>query len=77
MSNRLDQGRQARLEPYRMKSCRETLESMGYEVKTFGGDMLEFTHTGNTIRFWPYSGWHSGKGIKDGRGFKSLLEQLK
>jgi len=31
---------------------------------------------GSTINFFPYSGWHSGKSIEDGRGFKNLLKQL-
>ena len=38
--------------------------------------MLEFKYKGNTIKFYPYSGWHSGKGIKDGRGFQNLIKQL-
>lgn len=76
MSGRLDQEREERLQPQRMESCKTTLEEMGYEVKSFGGDRLEFQYKGNTIKFWPYSGWHSGRGIKDGRGFNHLIRQL-
>jgi len=25
---------------------------------------------------WPYTGWFSGKGVKDGRGIKKLLKQI-
>ncbi len=76
MSNRLDQEREAQLQPLRMQSCKEKLEAMGYVVQTFGDDRLEFTYKGNVIRLWPYSGWHTGRGIKDGRGFNKLLKQL-
>lgn len=74
--SRLDKERQARLEPERMRTCKDTLEEMGYEVHEYGGNMLEFKYKGNTIKFYPYSGWHSGKGIKDGRGFQNLIKQL-
>lgn len=73
---RLNQERQAELEPKRMQSCTEKLESLGFIVRTIGGDRLEFEFKGNVIKFWPYSGWHSGKGIKDGRGFGKLLKQI-
>ena len=73
---RLDQERQERLEPQRVKGCKDKLESLGYEVRQIAGDLLEFTYKGNNIKFWPYSGWHSGKGIKDGRGFSNLLRQI-
>jgi hypothetical protein len=29
------------------------------------------------VKFFPYSGWHTGKSIVDGRGIKKLLAQLK
>jgi len=76
MSNRLDQEREARLQPQRMDSCKAKLEELGFYVQAFGGDRLEFSFKGHVIKFWPYSGWHSGKTIKDGRGFKNLLDQL-
>lgn len=77
MSRRLDQEREERLQPKRMTTCQEKLEELGFVVKSNGLDMLEFEYNENTIQFWPYSGWHSGKGIKDGRGFGKLMEQLK
>lgn len=76
MSNRLNKERETDLQPKRMKSCKEKLESLGYEVKTLDDNRLEFQHNDNTIKLWPYSGWHSGKGIKDGRGFENLIKQL-
>jgi len=77
MSNRLDQGREERLQPKRMKNCKAKLEQLGFEVEQAGDIQLRFTFKGSVISFWPYSGWHSGKTIKDGRGFLNLLKQLK
>jgi len=75
MSQRLDQEREARLEPARMASCSRTLQQMGYAVET-DAQSIRFQHDGNTITLWPYSGWFSGKGVKAGRGFKKLLKQI-
>lgn len=77
MSNRLDQEREARLQPERIKSCKAKLEQLGFEVEQAGETQLRFMFNGSVVSFWPYSGWHSGKDIKDGRGFLNLLKQLK
>lgn len=76
MSNRLDQEAEERLQPIRMKTCKEKLESIGFEVSSDECTKLTFQFKGSTIQFWPYSGWHTGKTIKDGRGFGKLLKQL-
>ena len=77
MSNRLDQEREERLQPKRVKDCKLKLEELGFEVEQAGDTQLRFMWKNSTISFWPYSGWHSGKSIKDGRGFNNLLKQLK
>lgn len=77
MSNRLDQEREAKLQPERMKVAIDSLEKMGYSVEQRGETTLVFTYKGHQVNFFPYSGWHSGKTIKDGRGLKNLLAQLK
>ena len=33
-------------------------------------------HNGHRITFYPYKGWFSGKGIKDGRGIETLIKRL-
>lgn len=76
MSSRLDQEREEKLQPIRTKSCKTKLEKLGYAVSQSGNTRLEFIFEGSKIMFWPYSGWHSGKTIKDGRGFKNLLKQV-
>lgn len=76
MSNRLDQDRQAELEPKRMAGCKKSLEDLGFEVAEVGSTQLQFIFKGSKISFFPYSGWHTGKTIKDGRGFTKLISQL-
>ena len=72
---RLNKDRQDKLEPLRLKSCKKKLEELGYEVEE-KGKRLEFAYKGHIVLFWAYSGWHTGKSIKDGRGFGNLLRQL-
>lgn len=52
------------------------LTKMGFDVKLLGKATLEFEFGGHTVRFFPYTGWHAGKSIKDGRGWKNLRKQL-
>jgi len=49
----------------------------GYPITYLDETRLEFVYKGETIKFYPYSGWHTGKTIKDGRGLQKLLNQLK
>ena len=60
----------------RMNYSKQQLEQRGYIVTEVDRTLLEFTHKGNTIKFYPYTGWHSGKGIKQGRGFWNLIHKL-
>lgn len=76
MSSRLNQEREAQLQPQRIKSCKEKLEQLGFVITYQDHTKLEFNFEGSKIQFWPYSGWHTGKTIKDGRGFKNLLKQI-
>jgi hypothetical protein len=75
MSNRLDQEREKRLEPKRIQFAVDSLKELGYEPVVIG-KRVEFEHNGNKILLYPYSGWHTGKGITDGRGVQKLLKQL-
>lgn len=38
---------------------------------------LSFEYKGATVKFFPFTGWHTGKTIKDGRGLNRLLKQIK
>lgn len=39
--------------------------------------MIEFEYKGHIVKYFPYSGWATGKTIKDGRGLMNLINQLK
>jgi hypothetical protein len=74
---RLNTKRQAELEPKRMETAIEKLAELNISATRISDSELEFEWKGNMIKYWPYSGWHTGKGIKDGRGLQKLLKQLK
>ena len=79
MGKRLNIERQEMLEPERMEYAKKALQEIGikelYENETH--NCLKFYHKKYLITFFPYSGWHTGKSIKDGRGLQKLLNQLK
>jgi hypothetical protein len=75
MSKRLDQEREQTLAPQRMERAISELESRGFTVSR-SDHAVFFQHKGHTVTFYPYSGWASGKTIKDGRGLQTLLKQL-
>jgi hypothetical protein len=76
MSNRLNQEREKKLEPKRMNTAINEITKLGYSVHS-DDKSIYFDFKGSTITYWPYSGWASGKTIKDGRGLKKLLDQIK
>lgn len=77
MSNRLDQQREAELQPQRMNIAKLALQKLGYKITFEDPEHLQFVFNGETVRYWPYSGWHTGKSIRDGRGLENLLRQIR
>jgi len=75
--SRLDQDRQDRLEPKRMDFAKAKIESLGYEVTSNLENRLDFVFKARPVSFWPYTGWHTGSTIRDGRGLENLLKQIK
>ena len=75
--SRLDIKRQEKLEPKRMEYAKKLLEDEGFLVIEITNNELRLYHKGEVIKFFPYSGWASGKSIKDGRGIDNLLKQLR
>ena len=73
---RLDIDRQLELEPKRMDFATHSIEGKGYTVVRISDTELRFEYMGHYVYFFPYSGWHSGSSIKDGRGLKKLLRQI-
>lgn len=67
--------RKEQLQPNRAKVARSVLTELGY-VCTGDDTELRFEFNGSTVRYYPYTGWHTGKTINDGRGFSNLLRQI-
>lgn len=64
-------------EPGRWEYTLRVLKEKGYcpeEDRT--NKCIRFQYQGNTITVYPYKGWFSGKGVKDGRGIAKLLKQI-
>lgn len=77
MSNRQNQEREARLQPKRMETAVAAIEKLGLTITHQDETTLRFLFNGYIVSYYPYSGWHSGKSIRDGRGLDNLLKQLK
>lgn len=77
MSNRLDKQREAELQPKRMATAKMAIQNLGYVIEKETDTMLSFIYKEHEVLFYPYSGWHSGRSIVDGRGIKHLLNQIK
>lgn len=77
MSNRLDQEREARLQPKRNVVAKKSICDLGFAIFNETKTSFQFNFKGSVVTYFPYSGWASGKNIKDGRGLENLLNQLK
>lgn len=75
-SHRLNAEKQAELEPKRIEEAIASLKEKGIDATVLNGNEINFLYMGSTIKYFPYSGWASGKTIKDGRGLHNLLRQL-
>ena len=77
MSNRLNQEREAKLQPTRIQHAVNELAKIGITPLDISETEIKFSWKGSDVRFYPFSGWASGLTIRDGRGLQSLLNQLK
>lgn len=73
---RLNKDRQNELEPKRIEYAKQQIIGLGYQISFESSTEIRFTFKGNEISLFPYSGWHSGKTIKSGRGISKLLKQI-
>lgn len=74
---RLNTERQNKLEPIRMRTAINEIQKLGLRITNCTDKMIEFEYKGHSIKYFPYSGWATGKTIKDGRGLMNLINQLK
>lgn len=73
---RLNIERQKKLEPSRMETAKSEINKLGYQIIYENETQIVFMFKNEKITYFPYSGWASGKTIKDGRGLRKLLNQI-
>lgn len=73
---RLNIERQEMLEPERIKFAKQQIASLGFQITNEDATKIQFVFKGSTVTLFPYSGWHSGKTITDGRGIEKLIKQI-
>lgn len=73
---RLDKERQSKLEPKRIETAISEIEKLDINIYYKDDTCIKFWFNGETVIYYAYSGWHTGKSIKDGRGLKNLIKQL-
>jgi hypothetical protein len=74
---RLDIERQQELEPKRMEFAIQEIEKLGFKITYKDKTKINFWFKGSAVHFYPYSGWATGKTIKDGRGIDKLIKQIR
>lgn len=72
--NKIRQGKEAD----RVEYATNKITTLGYTCRYSTDDKcLLFDYKGAMVRFYPYKGWFTGKTVKDGRGLRNLLKQIK
>lgn len=72
MSNRLDKEREAKLQPERIAFAIKQLNAAGVLNVQQDSTSVWFTFKNHMVKLYPYSGWFTGKSVKDGRGLSDL-----
>lgn len=54
----------------------QKISEKGYQVFAVDEHKVEFTFEGEKVWHYPFTGWHTGKTIQDGRGIGKLLKQI-
>ena len=64
------------LQPRRMQYAINMIEKAGCTITFQDEKEIIFQYQGERVNFFPYTGWATGKSIKDGRGIDNLIKQL-
>lgn len=68
---------QAELTKRRSMYALEKLSQKQVHIDTVDEKKIVIIHRNKKIVLYPFTGWFTGKTIKDGRGIENLLSQLK
>lgn len=63
------------VEPSRFEYATDTLTKAGHRVGLDPADDKCLIVDGY-VKFWPFTGWYSGKGVGSGRGIHNLVKKL-
>lgn len=77
MLKELRKERRANKEGDRIDYAIKQITGIGYAVTMEGNNAISFTFKGGRVMVYPYTGWFTGKTVKDGRGINNLLKQIK
>ncbi|MBR1526501.1 MAG: hypothetical protein IJ640_07570 [Prevotella sp.] len=69
--------RRANKEGIRMDFAIKQLTELGYKVTMEQNHAISIIFKGERVMVYPYTGWFTGKTVKDSRGIKNLLKQIK
>ena len=75
--NEIRRERRDQKEGPRVDFAVKQIERLGYQVERVSNAILKFVFRGETVTLFPYTGWFTGKTVKDGRGIRNLLKQIK
>lgn len=67
----------ALIQKERISYAIDQLGDAGIDVHFESKAEIRFMYNGDEVKFFPYTGWFTGKSVKDGRGITNLLKQLK
>lgn len=62
--------------PERMAHAKKRIAMAGYAFTCPDDMSISFMYKCCPVRFYPYTGWFTGKSVKDGRGLQNLLDQV-
>jgi hypothetical protein len=65
------------LEKKRLEYAKAKIVGIGHAIEYESENEIRFLFKGKPVSFFPYTGWHTGSTIKDGRGLENLLKQIK
>lgn len=77
MKTKLKQKIRDELKPIKVEYAIKKIKALGFKIPFITNSLIRFKYNGENILFYPYSGWHIGKSIKEGKGLNKLLNQIK
>lgn len=60
----------------RMSYAINSIKKLGFIICIENNATISFIFKDRKILMYPFTGWHSGKSIKDGRGIHNLIKQI-